>query len=109
MKKFRKSARSLLLALALLLSFGAVPALAGGGAPPSGTPGDPDGRWTIVAPAYGPVGVVLHGQLLAVDVPGRVVYPGRTMVPVRFIAETLGCTVSWDEATKTISIVHNAG
>ena len=42
------------------------------------------------------------------DVPAKIIN-GRTMVPVRFIAETLGCTVSWDEATKTISIVHNAG
>ena len=29
---------------------------------------------------------------------------GRTMVPVRFVAETLGADVFWDEATKTISL-----
>ncbi|MCR3955033.1 MAG: stalk domain-containing protein [Gudongella sp.] len=29
---------------------------------------------------------------------------GRTMVPVRFVAETLGAEVFWDEETKTISL-----
>ena len=31
---------------------------------------------------------------------------GRTMVPVRFVAETLGADVFWDEATKTISLKY---
>lgn len=29
---------------------------------------------------------------------------GRTMVPVRFISESLGAKVSWDEKTKTVTI-----
>lgn len=29
---------------------------------------------------------------------------GRTMVPLRFVAENLGCDVGWDNATKTITI-----
>lgn len=29
---------------------------------------------------------------------------GKTMVPVRFIAESLGVTVNWDRATKTVAI-----
>lgn len=29
---------------------------------------------------------------------------GRTLVPVRFIAESLGLTVTWDEATRTVNI-----
>ncbi|NYB73654.1 hypothetical protein HZF24_05815 [Sedimentibacter hydroxybenzoicus DSM 7310] len=37
------------------------------------------------------------------------VIDGRTMVPVRFIAETLGCEVKWDDATKTINIIENQG
>jgi hypothetical protein len=37
------------------------------------------------------------------DVPPKIIN-GRTMVPVAFIAENLGCTVEWDEATKTVSI-----
>jgi hypothetical protein len=43
-----------------------------------------------------------------IDVPAKIIN-GRTMGPVRFIAETLGCTVGWDEATKTVTITHNAG
>ncbi len=42
------------------------------------------------------------------DVPAKSIN-GRTMVPVRFIAESLGCSVQWDEKTKTINIVQNAG
>jgi hypothetical protein len=42
------------------------------------------------------------------DVPAKTIN-GRTMVPVRFIAESLGCTVGWDEATKTVSITQAAG
>ena len=33
-----------------------------------------------------------------------VVIGGRTMVPVRFIAESLGATVTWDERTRTVSV-----
>lgn len=29
---------------------------------------------------------------------------GRTMVPARFVAEAMGCTVIWNEATQTVSI-----
>jgi hypothetical protein len=29
---------------------------------------------------------------------------GRTMVPIRFIAESLGAEVGWDDATKSITI-----
>lgn len=38
-----------------------------------------------------------------IDVPAQII-GGRTMVPVRFIAETLGENVSWDEASKTVII-----
>ncbi len=32
---------------------------------------------------------------------------GRTMVPVRFISENLGATVTWDSQTKAVNIVYN--
>jgi len=32
---------------------------------------------------------------------------GRTMVPFRFLCEALGCNVSWDGETKTITVVYN--
>lgn len=33
-----------------------------------------------------------------------VIIGGRTMVSVRFIAESLGATVTWDERTRTVSV-----
>ncbi|MGE5422671.1 MAG: copper amine oxidase N-terminal domain-containing protein, partial [Ignavibacteriales bacterium] len=35
-----------------------------------------------------------------------VVPPGRTMLPLRFIAENLGCDVKWDPKTKQITITY---
>ena len=31
---------------------------------------------------------------------------GRTMLPLRFVAENLGCKVDWDAATRTITITY---
>jgi hypothetical protein len=31
---------------------------------------------------------------------------GRTMLPLRFVAENLGCTVQWDGTTQTITITY---
>ncbi|MGC8943374.1 MAG: stalk domain-containing protein [Caldisericia bacterium] len=31
---------------------------------------------------------------------------GRTMLPVRFVAENLGCQVDWDSNTKTVTITY---
>ncbi|GEM_PF-2113298 len=33
---------------------------------------------------------------------------GRTMLPVRFVAENLGCDVKWDGVTKTVTITYTA-
>ena len=32
----------------------------------------------------------------------------RTMLPIRFVSENLGCTVSWDSSTKTVTIIYQA-
>ena len=34
---------------------------------------------------------------------------GRTMLPVRFIAENLGCKVDWDSNTRTVTITYPKG
>ncbi len=31
---------------------------------------------------------------------------GRTMLPVRFVAENLGCRVEWDPTTRTVTIIY---
>ena len=41
-----------------------------------------------------------------IDVAPLIIQPGRTMVPLRFIAETLGSSVSWDGVKKEISIIY---
>lgn len=34
--------------------------------------------------------------------------PGRTMLPLRFITENLGCQVDWDDATRGITITYGS-
>ncbi len=41
------------------------------------------------------------------DVPAKILND-RTMVPVRFISESLGCNVGWNDATKTVIISTGA-
>jgi len=36
----------------------------------------------------------------------EIVPPGRTMLPLRFIAENLGCQVAWDQASQTVTITY---
>jgi len=51
-----------------------------------------------------------NGQERLVDPNNHLVRPfiaaGRTMLPLRFIAEALGAEVQWDERTQQITIVH---
>ncbi|GAB6179752.1 hypothetical protein JCM14036_10710 [Desulfotomaculum defluvii] len=43
----------------------------------------------------------INGEIIYLDVPPVVIY-GRTMVPIRFIGETLGYHVQWDDYTQTV-------
>lgn len=45
----------------------------------------------------------VNGTAAAMDVPARLVND-KTMVPLRFLSENLGYTVTWDEATKTATV-----
>lgn len=45
----------------------------------------------------------VNGKNVNLDAPAKIVN-SRTMVPARFVAEALGCTVDWDEATQTVII-----
>jgi hypothetical protein len=31
---------------------------------------------------------------------------GRTVLPLRFVAENLGCAIGWDGATQTITLTY---
>lgn len=52
---------------------------------------------------YPVVNVVVNGKSIQSDTPG-VIIEGRTMLPVRAIADTLGLDVKWDGATKTVTL-----
>lgn len=54
--------------------------------------------------AAGLVRIFVNGQEIYSDVPPQIIN-GRTMVPIRFVAEALGANVQWDERTQTVSIV----
>lgn len=45
----------------------------------------------------------VNGQHYKLDVPSQIVN-GRTLIPVRFVAEAFGAEVIWDEETKTVHI-----
>ena len=50
------------------------------------------------------ISLIVDDQIKTPDVAPKII-DGRTMVPVRFIAELFGCEVSWDANTQTVSIV----
>ena len=45
----------------------------------------------------------VNGELRTIDVPAQLIND-RTMIPARACAEALGCTVDWDQETKTVII-----
>ena len=45
----------------------------------------------------------INGQSVTMDVPARLIN-GKTMVPLRFLSEELGFTVTWNEETRTAVI-----
>jgi len=51
----------------------------------------------------------VNGKEVMIDPSNPNVVPeiinGRTMLPLRFVAESLGCQVEWDDKTKTITIL----
>ena len=55
----------------------------------------------------------VNGVQKFIDASNIKVYPeiinGRTMLPLRFVAENLGCDVQWDGTTKTITITYTGG
>ena len=60
--------------------------------------GNDEIRYTVYQPmAY------LNGEMMVMDTYG-ILKDERTLVPIRFISELLGCTVVWDEKTATVVI-----
>lgn len=63
--------------------------------------------YQVGAYAGNPIKIVVDGKELTPDVPAQII-DGRTMVPIRFVAEALGAEVSWDAATNSV-IITTAG
>lgn len=57
------------------------------------------------ADEYTQVNLLVEGQSVVTDQPA-VIVDSRTMVPVRVVAETLGCEVDWDAETKTVTFTQ---
>lgn len=49
------------------------------------------------------VQVFVNGSKITFDVQPQII-EGRTMVPIRFVADSLGASVTWDNAEKTVTI-----
>ena len=52
---------------------------------------------------YEGINVTVNGKAVSFDVSPQIIN-GRTMIPIRAVAEVLGGTVSWQESTNTTSI-----
>ena len=62
------------------------------------------GDITIVVPIDS-TSAIVNGTTKTLDVPAKI-KNGRTLVPVRFVSENLGATVSWDQENQTV-IINN--
>ncbi|MEF3245502.1 MAG: hypothetical protein K6343_05965, partial [Caldisericaceae bacterium] len=69
-------------------------------------------KGTVIELWIGKPQAKVNGETKWIDETNHKVMPeiikGRTMLPLRFIAESLGCKVDWDGTTKTITITYPA-
>jgi len=49
---------------------------------------------------------IVNGKEYKLDVPPKILPSGRTVVPVRFIAEAIGAKVNWNSKTKMVTITY---
>jgi len=62
---------------------------------------------TDVAITIGSSTATVNGRQVTLDAPA-VIVNGSTLVPVRFVSQALGATVSWDASTQTVTITYGA-
>lgn len=61
---------------------------------------------SVSAEDYTSVNLLVEGKAVETDQPA-VIVNGRTMVPVRVVAETLGSEVDWDAETKEVTFTQD--
>lgn len=66
------------------------------------------GRGRTVSLTIGSTHAIVDGQPVTIDVAPFIV-GARTMVPLRFIAQSLGATVDWNDTTSTVTIASGRG
>jgi hypothetical protein len=68
---------------------------------------------TYIGMQIGNSTAVVNGYVMKIDPDNPKVVPeiinSRTMLPLRFVTEKLGCDVQWDGTTKTITITYQGG
>ena len=47
----------------------------------------------------------INGIAVTMDAAPEIVDPGRTMLPLRAVTQALGCEVTWDAATQTVTVI----
>lgn len=60
-------------------------------------------KWDLIELPIKAEYATMNGKLVPLDVPAQILN-GRTMVPIRFIAEALGCEVEWLDKERTVVI-----
>ena len=61
---------------------------------------------TVIAMQVGVKTAYVNGKTYTIDAP-PVIVNGRTFVPIRFISEMFNATVTYDESTRTVTIVRD--
>ncbi|MZP31385.1 hypothetical protein GTO91_16925 [Heliobacterium undosum] len=51
---------------------------------------------------------VVNGQVVSIDPPAQIIN-GRTLVPLRFVIESMGANVKWDGPSKKVTIATETG
>ncbi|OPX91362.1 MAG: hypothetical protein A4E53_00707 [Pelotomaculum sp. PtaB.Bin104] len=58
----------------------------------------------VVKLVIGSTTLTMNGISFTMDVAPELVDPGRTMLPIRWVAQALGCEVTWDDATQSVTV-----
>ncbi|MBR5539340.1 MAG: family 43 glycosylhydrolase, partial [Clostridia bacterium] len=67
------------------------------------TPATPEVKKTEIKMTIDSLTATVNGTAKTLDA-APIIRNSRTMLPVRFVAENLGATVGWDDATKTVTV-----